>query len=264
MWRGWTRYVKVLEQLRSLDAVLEAFAIAQNSIVSPAVVERITDEMFEDAAAQNIKLLEVRFSPDWAFRGHNVDWDEALAGMLRAKKRTATKYGMAVAFIAITSRSLGVESCEKTVDWAIRCKSEIHGIDLADGEAVYPIKNFLKPVLRAKEAGLKITVHSGEDTPASAVVDTIQAVNPDRIGHGTHVIEDPAAMELVRERGITLEMNPWSNYLTNSVKRIEDHPLKKMFRFWLEGDDQLAIPTIRRCSKPISTTSTASRTKFWG
>ena len=51
---GLDPHVKVLEQLRSLDAVLEAFAIAQNSIMSPAVVERITDEMFEDAAAQNI------------------------------------------------------------------------------------------------------------------------------------------------------------------------------------------------------------------
>src|SRR5262249_54849374 len=148
---GLDPHVKVLEQLRSLDAVLEAFAIAQNSIVSPEVVERIADEMFEDAAAQNIKLLEVRFSPDWAFKGHGVDWDEALAGLLRAKQRAALRHGMAVAFIAITSRSLGIQSCEKTVDWAIRWKKEIPGIDLADGEAQFPIRNFLKPVLRAKE-----------------------------------------------------------------------------------------------------------------
>ncbi len=244
---GLNPHVKVFEQLQSLDAVLEAFGIAQNCIVSAAVVERISDEMFEDAAAQNIKLLEVRFSPDWAFKGHALDWDDALAAMLRAKAKAGKKYGMAIGFIAITSRSLGIESCEKTVDWAIRRKDSIHGIDLADGEALFPIRNFLIPVLRAKAAGLKITVHSGEDTPASAVVDTIHAVNPDRIGHGTHLIEDPAAMDLVRERGITLEMNPWSNYLTNSVKRIEMHPLKQMFdrglKVTINSDDPEVLET---------------------
>lgn len=244
---GLDPHVKVLEQLKSLDAVLEAFGIAQNSITSPAVVERIAWEMFEDAARQNIKLLELRFSPDWAFRGHNVDWDEALAAILRAKAQAASQFGMVIGLIAITSRSMGVSSCEKTVDWAIRNRQYIHGIDLADGEAQHRIKEFLHPVLKAKDAGLKLTVHSGEDTPASAVVETIRLANPDRIGHGTHVIEDMGAVELVKERGVTLEMNPWSNYLTNSVKRIEDHPLKRLFdlgvKVTINSDDPEVLDT---------------------
>jgi len=239
--------VKVYDQLKDLGAVLEAFGIAQKSIASPAVVERIADELFEDVGQQNVKLLEIRFSPDWAFSGHALNWDEALEGILRAKRRATGQFGMAVGLIAITSRSLGVGSCEKTVDWAIRWKEHIHGVDLADGEADYPIKDFVKPMLQAKEAGLKVTVHSGEDTPASAVVDTIRALNPDRIRHGTHTIHDQAAVELVKERGVTLEMCPWSNYLTNSVKRIEDHPLKQLFdqgvRVAINSDDPEVLNT---------------------
>jgi adenosine deaminase len=244
---GLDPHVKVFGQLKDLATVLEAFGIAQNSIASAAVVERIAWELFEDAAAQNIKLLEVRFSPDWAFAGHGVDWDEALNAILRAKQRAQTQFGLAVGLIAITSRSLGLGSCEKTVDWAIRQREHIHGIDLADEEAAHPIREFAKPVLRAKEAGLKVTVHSGEDTPASYVMDTIAAVNPERIGHGTHVIEDPKAVELVRGRGITLEMNPWSNYLTSSVKHLEDHPLQRLFalgvRVTINSDDPEVLDT---------------------
>ena len=244
---GLNAHVKVRRQLKDLDAVLEAFGIARNSITSPAVVERMADEMFEDAAAQNIRLLETRFSPDWAFSGHRLDWDEALAGILRAKERAQTRFGLAIGLIAITSRSLGVGSCEKTVDWAIKWKPHLQGVDLADGEAEHPIKDFARPMLRAREAGLKLTVHSGEDTPAAAVVETIKAVEPDRIGHGTHVIDDPKAVELVRSRGITLEMNPWSNYLTNSVKRIEDHPLKRLFdrgvKVTINSDDPEVLDT---------------------
>jgi adenosine deaminase len=223
------RHVKVLDQMRDLRAVLEAFAIFQNSIASPEVVERIAWELFEDAARQNIRLFEVRFSPDWAFHGHNLDWDACLEGLLRAKERAERAFEMAIGYIAISSRSMGPESCVKTVDWAIRHKDHILGIDLADAEDEHPIREFVRPVMKAREAGLKVTVHSGENTPASAVVDTIHAVSPDRIGHGIHIIEDMAAVELVKERGITLEVNPWSNYLTNSVRTIEEHPLKKLF-----------------------------------
>ena len=78
---GLDPHVKVFEQLKDLEAVLKAFGIAQHSIASPAVVERIADELFEDAQAQNIKLLEVRFSPDWAFSGHRLDWDRGAGGV---------------------------------------------------------------------------------------------------------------------------------------------------------------------------------------
>jgi len=244
---GLDPHVKVYDQLKDLAAVLEAFGIAQRSLASPAVVERIADELFEDAARQNIRLLEVRFSPDWAFSGHRLDWDEALAGILRAKGRAVARWGMAIGLIVITSRGMGVRSCEKTIAWAIRRRDDLHGVDLADGERDHPIRDFVRPILRAKEAGLKVTVHSGEDTPASAVVDTIRTVSPDRIGHGTHIIEDRAAVELVKERGITLEMNPWSNYLTNSVKRIEDHPLKRLFdvgvKVTINSDDPEVLDT---------------------
>jgi adenosine deaminase len=241
------KHVKVVEQMRDLNAVLEAFAIFQNSITSPQVVERIARELFEDSARQNIKLLEVRFSPDWAFHGHDLDWDACLEGLLRAAERAERELGMAVGYIAITSRSMGPKSCVKTVDWAIRHRRDILGIDLADSEDMYPIREFVKPVMKAREVGLKVTVHSGENTPASAVVETIHAVSPDRIGHGIHIIDDPSAVELVKARGVTLEVNPWSNYLTNSVPSIEEHPLKRLFdlgvKVTINSDDPEVLET---------------------
>jgi len=241
------KHVKVYDQMRDLGTVLEAFGIFQNSITSPEVVERIAWELFEDSARQNIKLFEVRFSPDWAFHGHDLDWDLCLDGLLRAKERAEAEFDMAIGYIAITSRSMGPESCIKTVDWAIRHREYIMGVDLADAEDVYPIHDFAEPVLKARDAGLKVTVHSGENTPASAVVETIQTVHPDRIGHGIHIIEDMKAVELVREHDITLEVNPWSNYLTNSVRTIEEHPLKRLFdlgvRVTINSDDPEVLET---------------------
>jgi len=241
------KHVKVYEQMSDLEAVLQAFAIFQNSITSPKVVERIAWELFEDSARQNIKLFEVRFSPDWAFHGHNLDWDECLEGLLRAKGRAEKEFDMAIGYIAITSRGMGAGSCVKTADWAIRNKGDILGIDLADSERDFPLSEFVKPVMKAKEAGLKVTIHTGEDTPASFVKEVIERINPNRVGHGIHSIEDMQVVELIKERGITLEINPWSNYLTNSVRTIADHPLKKLFdlgvKVTINSDDPEVLET---------------------
>ena len=241
------KHVKVYDQMRDLQAVLDAFAIFQNSITSPDVVERIAWELFEDSAKQNIKLFEVRFSPDWAFHGHSLDWDECLEGLIRAKVRAETEFDMAIGYIAITSRGMGGESCVKTVDWAIQNREHILGVDLVDGEMLFPASDFVKPILKAKDAGLKVTIHSGEDTPASYVIDTVNNFKPDRIGHGIHSIEDMKAVEMLIEKDITLEVNPWSNYLTNSVRTIEEHPLKKLFdlgvKVTINSDDPEVLET---------------------
>jgi len=241
------RHVKVYDQMRDLETVLEAFGIFQNSITSPEVVERIAWELFEDSARQNIKLFEVRFSPDWAFHGHNLDWDACLEGLLRARARAEGEFDMAIGYIAITSRSMGPDSCIKTVDWAIRHREHIIGIDLADSERDFPLPEFVRPVLKAKDAGLKVTIHTGEDTPASFVKEVIELTDPDRIGHGIHSIEDLNVVELIKEHDITLEVNPWSNYLTNSVRTIEEHPLKKLFdlgvKVTINSDDPEVLET---------------------
>lgn len=240
-------HVKVYDQMQSLEAVLEAFAIFQNSITSPEAVERIAWELFEDSARQNIRLFEVRFSPDWAFHGHNLDWDTCLEALLRARERAESEFNMTIGYIAITSRSMGPASCVKTVDWAIRHREHILGIDLADSERDFPLREFVRPVWKAKDAGLKVTIHTGEDTPASFIKEAIELTHPDRIGHGIHAIEDMQVVELIKERGITLEVNPWSNYLTNSVRTIEEHPLKKLFdlgvRVTINSDDPEVLET---------------------
>jgi adenosine deaminase len=241
------RHVKVYDQMKDLEAVLKAFDIFQNSITSPEVVERIAWELFEDSASQNIKLFEVRFSPDWAFHGHNLDWDACLDALLRARERAEQEFDMAIGYIVITSRSMGPESCVRTVDWAIRHQEHILGIDLADSERDFPLHDFVQSVLRAKDAGLKVTIHTGEDTPASYIRETIELTDPDRIGHGIHAIDDMQVVELLKECDITLEVNPWSNYLTNSVRTIEEHPLKRLFdlgvKVTINSDDPEVLET---------------------
>ena len=60
-------------------------------------------------------------------------------------------------------------------------------------------------------------------------------------------MKDPEAVEFVKQQGVTLEVNPWSNYLTNSVSAIEEHPLKKLFdlgvKVTINSDDPEVLET---------------------
>jgi adenosine deaminase len=51
----------------------------------------------------------------------------------------------------------------------------------------------------------------------------------------------------VIKEGITLEVNPWSNYLTHSVEHIEEHPLKQLFdlgvKVTINSDDPEILDT---------------------
>jgi adenosine deaminase len=101
----------------------------------------------------------------------------------------------------------------------------IVGLDLAGDEARWPAHLFKEHFDKAREIGLRLTAHAGEFAGADSVRETIEVLNPDRLGHAVHAADDPAVMELIAEKDITIESCPTSNYYTCSVSSFEKHPL---------------------------------------
>ena len=81
----------------------------------------------------------------------------------------------------------------------------------------------------AKEGGLKLTVHAGEAGGPENIIGAIEKLGADRIGHGVRVMQSEKAMALVKERNIPLELCLTSNFQTQAVKTIEEHPIRKLF-----------------------------------
>jgi adenosine deaminase len=85
--------------------------------------------------------------------------------------------------------------------------------------------------LKAKKAGMHITVHSGESPqPQSAqwVKDSIDILGAERIGHGVQIIRNPEIMTYLRDKKIPLEICPISNWLTQAFPNYEDHPIRQL------------------------------------
>jgi len=230
---GLDRIYKLRAPGASLREVLGMFELAQASFASYEAVERITFEALEDAyKKENIRLLELRYSPDFMFKKAGLDWQRAQEIINATALKFEKSSHMVCGIILIASRSYGVESAEKTIAFAVKNKRSVIGFDLADSETDYPSGLYKEAVKKLHAAGLPLTVHSGEEGHFSQVGETIRALKPRRIGHGVKAAEDASGrtVELIKSSGVTVETNPWSNYLTRAVPSIEAHPLKKFIR----------------------------------
>ncbi|MDD2805277.1 MAG: adenosine deaminase [Elusimicrobiales bacterium] len=217
----------------SLAAVLGMFGLAQASFASYEAVERITFEALEDAyKKENIRLLELRYSPDFMLGRAGLDWKKAHELIAATCAKFEKNSNLVCGVIVIASRSYGLASAEKTIGFCVENKKTVAGFDLADSESSFPSSLYKDAAQKLHRAGIPLTVHSGEEGHFSQVVETIKQLAPRRIGHGVKAAEDASGgtIELVKNSGVTIETNPWSNYLTRAVAAIEAHPLKKFIR----------------------------------
>lgn len=223
-------HVKLSAPMENLEAVLAMFTYAQQAFASYDAIARLTWEALEDAyTKENIRLLELRYSPDFMLRGKNLAWQRAheiiAATVAEFEQKQAGRF--ACGLIAIASRSYGMESVKKTLDFAIANRESFIGFDFADSEAQYPSKLYVDCAKRLREAGLPLTVHSGEEGDFSLLEETVDCLAPRRIGHGVRAVSDKSGglIAKIKAAGMTIECNPWSNYLTRAVPTVEDHPL---------------------------------------
>jgi adenosine deaminase len=219
---------QVLAPMDSLEAVLEFFGIAQGAFRDPEATERISYEAVEDLALDNVRLAELRFSPEFLCAPHGLDWDEAFAAIVRGVERGARDHDVAVGLIAIVSRSYGMASVERTVAFALKHRDELVGFDLADEERRYPPSMYVEVLEALRDAGLPLTAHYGESTGPQFPKEAIEALGVRRIGHGVSVADDPEVIALARDRGVVLEMCPTSNHRTRAVAALGDHPARRL------------------------------------
>lgn len=219
----------VADQKENLEEMIAGFDRVRALWFDPRAITRLTKEAVEDAAAQNVRLLELRYSPDFIQNGRDISF-EAIHGAILDGISSANA-DIAVGLIGIIRRTLALPEAAKVVDFITANTDTFVGMDLADQELDYPGREFAQLFLRAKERGLGITVHAGEISVEESrinVRDAIEHMAADRIGHGLHIVNDPDLVKLVIDNDITLELCPTSNLLTGSIAVIEDHPLKRL------------------------------------
>ncbi len=215
---------------------------------SPEIIYRVTREAIEDAAADNVRYMELRFTPVALSRAERFPLGEVMDWVCDSAAKAAQQSKIQVGLIASVNRHESVELAEQ-VAWLAADRRERGqlALDLAGNEAEFSAEPFLGVFKEAHQAGLKITVHAGEWGGAANVREALEILDADRIGHGVRVMEDPKTVKLARERATPFEVCVTSNFQTGVVKSLEAHPLMKMLESGLNvtlGTDDPSISRI--------------------
>ena len=220
----------IREPVADLEEALGRFALFQNAVRTFEAVRRITVEAVEDLAAENVRVAELRFSPDFLCAPGELDWDGAMEAIWEGAGEAGRALDVAVGLIAIASRDFGLGSVRATVAFALRHRDRLVGFDLAGPELAYPPHAFVDALAPLTGSGLGLTLHYGESGPPAYPREAIELFGVERLGHGLSVAWDDEVTRIAIDRGVTLEMCPTSNWLTRGVPAVADHPAGRLLR----------------------------------
>ncbi len=216
--------------LENLQIALQRFVDIQRIWCSEEVIERMTFEACEYAYEQGIRIMEFRYAPDFILQDKpHLDFQKIHDAICRGLAR-ASHLDILIGLIGIVQKTLSLEDAERTVNFIVDNSSSFVALDFADKDT-HALESYAPLVNRARGAGLRLTTHAGEEAGPQApgeVRAAIEVLGADRIGHGIHIIDDNAVMDIVRARNVALEVCPTSNWLTSAVPSTAEHPIKRL------------------------------------
>lgn len=199
---------------------------------SPYAIERSVYEVIcKEYRSSRVEQIEIRFNPMKRNGAGEKDLDHIIHAALRGMDRAVLEYGVKACLIFCLAREFSFTHNEILVNKAIKYLHRgVLGIDLAGSESCHlelnadEVEPYQALFERARSAGLKTTVHTGEtmSTKGAGVIATLKKLKPNRIGHGIRAAYDALALKMLQDSGVTLEICPTSNLYTKAVADLNE------------------------------------------
>ncbi|MEU2561351.1 adenosine deaminase [Streptomyces longispororuber] len=247
---GWERAIE-LDEPADLTAYLAKVSRTYPFFRTAETLARITREAVEDAAADGQDYLELRFGP--ATHTHDsFGLDDVIAAALDGLHDGIRATGMPAALVVAALRHHSPELNEDVARAAAkRAGDGVTGFDLAGDELLYPdVAPYADAFGIARAAGLGVTCHAAEAGPGRHAQDAVRLLGATRIGHGTHIADDPEVLRWAADHGVVVEICPTSNRYTGATPALDQHPAP---RFLTAG-----IPLVLGDDNPVQTRSPLS------
>ena len=216
----------LVRDAQSLEEYLQKYVITLSVLQTRAALERVAYEFVVDVAAENVRYIEVRYSP--LLHRPALTLAEAieapLAGIRRAEAETGTKVGLIVCGIRTRPPAESLELARAAAEYR---SAGVIAFDLAGAERGHAARDHRAAFEYAAAHGMACTCHAGEGDGPDSIHQALHECGATRIGHGTRLGEDPALLEEVVARKIPLEMCLSSNVHTHTVTHVAEHPFKR-------------------------------------
>ncbi len=208
---------------------LPLFNFVRTAVQTEDDIVRITTEAVEDAAAQNVRYLELRYAPFFITAVNNLTPDAVVEAVVEGRQQAAGRFpDIHTELILIVEQTGGESQAKSILDLALRYRDHHRALDIAGDMTRVPLEVYGPIFTRARDEGLGITVHAGEVAPPDSVRMAVEDLHATRVGHGIRSAEDPAVMEMLLERGVLLEVCVTSNLQTRVASSLQAHPIRQL------------------------------------
>lgn len=211
-------------RFRDFDHFVELYLAVSRQVRTPEDLELVAAAFVRQQAEQGVRYSEATFTAS-THVNQGMDPD-AMWAALRAG--FATEPSTRVGLIVDAVRNLGPRSGHQTVELVERADAPIVALGLAGIEGSAPASDFAMLRDAADRLGLGVVVHAGETGAPSEVVDALDVLGANRIGHGIASAKDPAVLDRVVRDQVVLEVCPSSNVVIGVVESLEAHPLPRL------------------------------------
>jgi adenosine deaminase len=184
---------------------------------------------FTRVHADNVVHAELFFDPQ-THTARGVALDVVIGGLRDAMADAVRRYGITSELILCFLRHLPEADALATLEAALAFRGDFIGVGLDSGERGNPPSKFERVFARARDAGLRVVAHAGEEGPAAYISEALDVLGAVRIDHGVRCEDDPGLVDrLVRDQ-IALTMCPLSNLKLCVVRELADHNLARLLR----------------------------------
>jgi adenosine deaminase len=235
------------ENCQSLEDYLKPFDITLSIMQTGDALMRCAYELAEDAAKENVKYIEIRYSPILhTQKGLKLTEivDAVVEGLKKAEHDFDIKAGIIICGIRSISPDISLRLAELSAAYKNR---GIVGFDLAGVEENYPAKEHLQAFFLILKNNINCTIHAGEAYGPESIHQAVHYCGAHRIGHGTRLKEDGDLLNYINDHRIPLEICLSSNVHTKAAPNFESHPLKFYYdyglRVTLNTDNRLVSNT---------------------
>ncbi|NCU12061.1 MAG: adenosine deaminase [Sphingomonadaceae bacterium] len=226
--------VRAAYSFSNLQDFLDIYYQGMSVLITEQDFYDLTWAYLERAHADTVRHVEIFFDP----QGHTergVAFATVLDGIERALKDGEARLGISYRLIMCFLRHLSEEDAFATLDQALPHLERIHGVGLDSSEVGHPPSKFQRVFARARELGLHVTAHAGEEGPPEYVREALDLLHVERIDHGNRALEDPALVHHLARDGVTLTVCPLSNLRLCVIGDLAESPVKRMLDLGLKA-----------------------------
>ncbi|MFT5520872.1 MAG: adenosine deaminase [Enterobacterales bacterium] len=219
--------IKQAYDFSQLQDFLDVYYAGMSVLINEIDFYDLTMAYLKKCHIENIKHVEIFFDP----QGHTargIDFSTVISGINRALQDGLSQYGISYKTIMCFLRHLSQESAINTLKQAKEYIHLIDGVGLDSSEVGNPPSKFKDVFAQAKNMGLKLVAHAGEEGPPSYIEEALDILKIDRLDHGNSAMESEKLIAQLKQRQIALTICPLSNLKLCVVNDLSTHPLKAM------------------------------------